>query len=104
MWEEELVSAFMNFAFQPNKTTHPMVDMESMSFSVQRRVSTMTARLFNSAGVDRDDSDSGRNATFARHRTPHEFSNVNNVDGDDDEDDVSEFSLRVASIPPGEDC
>ena len=80
-----------------------MVDMDSMSFSVQRRVSTMTARLFNSAGVDRDDSDSGRNATFARHRTPHEFSNVNiNGNEDDNEDDVSEFSLRVASIPPGE--
>ena len=71
-----------------------MVDMENMSFSVQRRVSTMTARLFNSAGVDRDDSGNA----FAR-RTPHEFSNVNNAD--EDEDDVSEFSLRVASIPPG---
>ena len=75
-----------------------MVDMDSMSFSVQRRVSTMTARLFNSAGVDRD-SDSSNSNAFAR-RTPHEFSNVNM--NEDDEDDVSEFSLRVASIPPGE--
>ena len=74
--------------------------MESMSFSVQRRVSTMTARLFNSAGVDRCD-DSGSNATFAC-RTPHEFSHINNGNDDEDEDDVSEFSLRVASIPPGD--
>ena len=72
----------------------------SMSFSVQRRVSTMTTRLFNSAGVD-NGSDS---------RAPHEFTlgggrggeeaGYDGGGGSSGDDDVSEFSLRVTSIPP----
>ena len=60
--------------------------MPKMSFSVQRRVSTMTTRLFNSAGV----------SSRGEGRTLHELT----IGGDDD---VSEFSLRVNSIPPGEE-
>ena len=69
--------------------------MSFSTFSVQRRVSTVTTRLFNSAGVSNESS-----------RTPHELTiggrgGGGGYDGDRD-DDVSEFSLRVTSIPPGE--
>ena len=64
-----------------------------MSFSVQRRVSTMTTRLFNSAGVDNGSYDG---------RAPHEFT-LGGGGGGGSDDDVSEFSLRVTSIPPGEE-
>ena len=65
------------------------------SFGLQRRVSTMTARIFNSA--------SGSVGSGGVLRTPHEFSVVVGGEGyDGDDDDVSEFSLRVTSNPPGE--
>ena len=55
----------------------------------------MTTRLFNSAGVSNESS-----------RTPHELTiggggGGKGYDGHRD-DAVSEFSLRVTSIPPGE--